>query len=67
MREDKMRVCVRDAGEYTEKWRSVFFLGDEAPSPPCTALPSYGHGGGSVACCRTIHAATASDGDILNA
>jgi hypothetical protein len=41
-----------------------FFLG---ASPPCTAPPSYGRDDRSVACRRTIHVSTASDGDILDA
>jgi len=40
---------------------------DGTPSPPCTATPSYGRGGGSVARRGTIHTSTASDGDFRNA
>ena len=73
-REERERVCVRDGNGRTGEvgaernggrwgWGGL----DETPSPPCTAPTSYGRGRGSVARRRTIHASTASDGDLLNA
>jgi hypothetical protein len=55
----------RGAGREMEVGGAGVFGG--TPSPPCTATPSYGRGGGSVARRGTIHASTASDGDFRNA
>ena len=72
--EERERVCVRDGNGRTGEvggerngGRWGWGVLDETPSPPCTAPTSYGRGRGSVARRRTIHASTASDGDLLNA